>query len=160
MTRVSAPSATDPEDLSVRARQGSLSETERLALERAMAANPTLALAHQVGTDFDRIGLVRSGDDELVARSADLTLERARPRARFALGRRRLFLALAAALTMAGTAAAWHGAALLRGAPPAPSLAASASKQAGARRVARAKAPEAVTPPAVAEAAPEPSAAV
>jgi TolA-binding protein len=159
MTRVQAPSSTDPEDLSVRARQGSLSESERAALERALAASQTLAVAHQVGTDFDRIGLVRSGDDELVARLADLTLESTRPRARFALGRRRLFLALAAALTVAGSAAAWRGATLLRSVPPAPSPAAPSPKPSAAR-VIRAKTPEAVTPPAVVAAVPEPAAVV
>jgi TolA-binding protein len=137
MTRARQPSSADPEDLSVRARKGSLSEAERPALERALAANQTLAVAHQVGTDFDRIGQVRSGDDELVARLADLTLTSSRPRARFALARRRLLLGLAAALTVAGSAAAWRGAALLRSAPPTPSLAAPAAKPTSAARVTR-----------------------
>ena len=130
MTRVPQPSAPDPEDLSVRARQGALSEAERPALERALAASQTLAVAHQVGTDFDRLGQVRSGDDELVARLADLTLSSSRPRARFALARRRVLLVLAAALTVAGSAAAWHGAALLRSAQPTPRLAAPTSSKA------------------------------
>jgi hypothetical protein len=156
MTRAQPPSATtDPEDLSVRARHGSLSETERPALERALASNQALAVAHQVGTDFDRIGLVRSGDDELVARLADLTLQSARPRSRVALGRRRLFLALAAALTLAGTAAAWHGAALLRSAAPAPSLAAPVPKPASALHVTASETQQDAKSPEQAAALPE-----
>ena len=76
------------------------------------------AQAYNLPTDFDRLGQVRSGDDELVARLADLTLSSSRPRARFALARRRLLFGLAAALTVAGSAAAWHGAAVLRSAQP------------------------------------------
>ena len=148
MTRAQQPSSPDPEDLSVRARQGSLSEAERPALERALASSQTLTVAHRVGMDFDRIGLVRSGDDELVARLADLTLDSARPRSRVALVRRRLLLGLAAALTMAGSAAAWHGAALLRSAPRAPSLAAPAPKPVSTAHVTRLGTAEALQPPA------------
>lgn len=157
MTRAQQPSAPDPEDLSVRARQGSLSEAERPALERALASSQTLAVAHRVGTDFDRIGLVRSGDDELVARLADLTLDSARPRSRVALVRRRLLLGLAAALTMAGSAAAWHGAALLRSAPLAPSLASPAPKPVSSAHVTRLGTPEALKPPAAVVPPSEPS---
>ena len=157
MTRAQQPSSPDPEDLSVRARQGSLSEAERPALERALASSQTLAVAHRVGMDFDRIGLVRSGDDELVARLADLTLDRTRPGSRVALVRRRLLFGLAAALTMAGSAAAWHGAALLRSAARAPSPTAPAPKPVSTTNVTRVGAPEGLKPPAAAVPSPEPS---
>jgi TolA-binding protein len=157
MTRVEQPSSPDPEDLSVRARRGALSEAERPALERALAASQTLAVAHQVGTDFDRLGQVRSGDDELVARLADLTLSSARPRARVALARRRLLLVLAAALTIAGSAAAWHGAALLRNAQPAPRLAAPVSKPTSMAHVTRIETPAGLTLPPPVEPLPAPA---
>jgi hypothetical protein len=157
MTFVPQPSVPDPEDLSVRARQGALSEAERPALERALAASQTLAVAHRVGMDFDHISLVRSGDDELVARLADLTLDSLRPRARFALARPRLLLGLAAALTLAGSAAAWHGAALLRSAPPAPSIAAPTPKPVSAAHVARVQTPQGVKPPVAVALLPEPA---
>jgi TolA-binding protein len=158
MTRAQQPSAPDPEDLSVRARQGALSEAERPALERALAASQTLAVAHQVGTDFDRLGQVRSGDDELVARLADLTLSSSRPRARFALARRRLLLVLAAALTVAGSAAAWHGAAVLRSAQPAPRLAAPVSKPTSLAHVTRLETPVGLKLPLAVELLPAPTA--
>jgi hypothetical protein len=159
MTRAQQPSSPDLEDLSVRARLGSLSEAERPVLERALATSQTLTVAHRVGMDFDRIGLVRSGDDELVARLADLTLKRSQPRGHFALARRRLLLGLAAALTMAGSAAAWHGTVLLRSAPATPSVAAPASKPASTARVTRVRTPAGVKSQVVVAPLPEPVAA-
>jgi TolA-binding protein len=144
MTRASAPDLGDPEDLSVRARQGSLSEAERLVWERALAADPTLSVAHQVGVDFDHVGLVQSGDDQLVARMADRTLNGECPRRRVASARRRLVFVLAAALTVAGTATAWHGGVLRRSAP---ALASDAARAAQPLSGAQAKPVVPATPP-------------
>ena len=110
MSRTRAPSWIEPEDLSVRARRDSLSVVEREALEQAITASQTLAVAHRVGTDFDRIGVARSGDDELVSRVADAAVKISRVPNRAPFRRRRLLLGLAAALTLAGSAAAWRGA--------------------------------------------------
>jgi len=156
MTRAQQTSSPDPEDLSVRARLGSLSEAERSALGRALAASQALSVALRVGMDFDRIGLVRSGDDELVARLARLTLRSSRSWARFGLARRRLFLGLAATLTMAGSAVAWHGTVLLRSAPATPSVAVPASKPASRARVTRVRTPTRVKSPVVVAPLPEP----
>jgi TolA-binding protein len=108
MSRTRSPSWIEAEDLSVRARRDSLSAVEREAFERAIIASQTLAVAHRVGTDFDRIGVARSGDDELVSRVADAAMKISRAPKRAAFYRRRLLLGLAAALTLAGSAAAWR----------------------------------------------------
>src|SRR5450432_3043183 len=110
MSRTRAPSWIEPEDLSVRARRDSLSAVEREAFERAVTASQTLAVAHRVGMDFDRIGVARTGDDELVSRVADAAVKISRAPSRTAFRRRRLFLAWAAALTLAGSAAALRSA--------------------------------------------------
>jgi TolA-binding protein len=145
MSRTRPPDWIEPEDLSVRARRDSLSVVEREAFERAVTASQTLAVAHRVGTDFDRIGIARSGDDELVSRVADAAVKISRAPNRTAFRRRSLFFALAAALTLAGSAAAWRGAFSRQ----APSLQGASSH---ASRVA-ANAPS-LTPLAVASAAP------
>jgi len=161
MTRVAAPSVGDAEDLSVRSRQGTLSEAERLIWERARAANPTLSVAYRVGVDFDRVALVQSGDDQLVARMADRTLDRARPRPRFVSVRRRVVLALAAALTVAGSAVAWRGGLLRRSSFVSGGDSARVQQPAGGARAkpvsdgqllgpTRAVAPPSVAPPSVA----------
>jgi TolA-binding protein len=94
--------STDLEDLSVRARRGSLSETERRNFEHALASSASLSVAHQVGRDFDRIGAVRPGDDELIARVVDKVARAPRT----AVARRRgLRLGLALAATLAATSA-------------------------------------------------------
>ena len=110
MSRTRAPSWIEPEDLSVRARRDSLSAVERQALEQAITASQSLAVAHRVGTDFDLIGVARSGDDELVFRAADAAMKASRTPVRAAFHRRRLLLGLAAALMLASSAAAWRGA--------------------------------------------------
>jgi TolA-binding protein len=109
MSRTRAPSWIEPEDLSVRARWDSLSAVERQAFDQAITASQTLAVAHRVGTDFDRIGVARSGDDELVSRVADAAMKTSRAPSAAAFRRRRLLLGLVAALTLAGSAAAWRG---------------------------------------------------
>jgi TolA-binding protein len=109
MSRTRAPSWVEPEDLSVRARRDSLSAVERQAFDQAITASQTLAVAHRVGTDFDRIGVARSGDDELVSRATDAAMKVSRAPVRAAFRRRRLLLGLAAALTLAGGAVAWRG---------------------------------------------------
>ena len=136
MTRVSRPAAGDAEDLNVRARQGTLSEAERSAWERVRAADSTLSVAYRVGVDFDRVASVQPGDDQLVARMADRALDRGRPRRRPGGVRRRVVLALAAALSVAGTAVAWRGG-LLR--PSSPVSSGEAARVAPAPAGARAK---------------------
>jgi TolA-binding protein len=147
MSRTRAPSWIEPEDLSVRARRDSLSEVEREAFARAVTASQMLAVAHRVGTDFDRIGVARSGDDELVSRVADAAMKISRAPNRAAFRRQRLFFVLAAALTLAGSAAAWRGA-FLRRAPSVQSASSHASSVA-------ANAPS-LAPPAAVLAAPSP----
>jgi TolA-binding protein len=99
-----------PEDLSVHARRGCLSRSERPALERDFGADPLLRVAHRVGSDFDRISEVRAGDDELIARSLARMARQseAAPRARRV--RRSLGVLLAAAFLAGGVAAASGGA--------------------------------------------------
>lgn len=127
MSRTRVPSWIEPEDLSARARRDSLSAAEREALDRAVTASQTLAVAHRVGTDFDRIGGARPGDDELVARLADAAVKISRTPARAIPRRRRLIFGLAAALTLAGSAAAWRST-FVRRAPPAFSSSGDAPK--------------------------------
>ena len=94
--------STDLEDLSVRARRGSLSETERRNFEHARASSASVNVAHQVGCDFDRIGAVRPSDDELIARVVDKVARAPRS----AVARRRGFrLGLILAATLAATSA-------------------------------------------------------
>ena len=143
MRRVQPPGATELEDLSVRARQGSLSEAERVVWERLRAGDPTLDVAHRVGLDFDRVALVQSGDEQLVARTVELTLDRLRLRPRSVGLRRRFVLALVAVLTIAGSAVAWRGGAFRRIVPP---------SLGGASRVV--EAPRAARTPLVAASAP------
>jgi TolA-binding protein len=64
------------EDLSIRARRLALSASEQALLLRACQASGTLRVAHEVGCDFDRISTVRTGDEQLIARSADAALAR------------------------------------------------------------------------------------
>jgi TolA-binding protein len=69
-------SRIDPEDLSARARRGLASEAELRELTDALARDPALRAAHEVGVDLDRSTAVRAGDDGVVARAADEALER------------------------------------------------------------------------------------
>src|SRR5688500_11427531 len=64
----------NPEDLSALARRGLLSKVEEEDLVRALAENATLRAAHTVGLDFDRSTAVCTGDEALVARSAERAL--------------------------------------------------------------------------------------
>ena len=105
------------ENLLVRARERDLSEDERRELKRALETSAALRVAYQVGQDFDRLGTVKAGDDELIARAAARALDERLPRtargvtgARSAGHPRRLALALgAAAVLVASTTAAWTG---------------------------------------------------
>jgi len=65
----------DPEDLSARARRGTLGADEQAALESALEASATLRAAHLVGRDFDDARRVLAGDDELVQRACAKVLE-------------------------------------------------------------------------------------
>jgi TolA-binding protein len=93
------------EDLSVLSRRGALSAAERLALADALDASATLATAHQLGLDFDRVAAVKPGDDALIAEVAARAVSRGRP-AGFARRRLRVLL-VAATLALAGSATAW-----------------------------------------------------
>jgi len=92
------------EDLSVLSRRGALSASDEQALANALDASATLATAHQLGLDFDRVAAVRSGDEALIAEVATRVMSRGRP-AGFARFRLRALL-LAASLTLAGSATA------------------------------------------------------
>lgn len=91
-------------DLSIRARRGTLRPDEQRALEQALDASALVRTAHEVGQAFDAAGVVRPGDDELVARSAAAALATAPARRRPL--RSRFVLALAASLAVASVAAA------------------------------------------------------
>jgi TolA-binding protein len=66
----------DAEDLSVRARRGTLAKSELEQLERVLLSNPTLRLAHLAAVDMDRATAVQTGDQQLIARAADAALAR------------------------------------------------------------------------------------
>ncbi|HEX4335589.1 MAG TPA: tetratricopeptide repeat protein [Polyangiaceae bacterium] len=110
---------TSPEDLSVLARRGLLSEAEESELERALQADPELQVAHRVGLDMDLCTAVRAGDEALVSKAADAAMMRvaasglASPHAARAprAGRRFASVLLVAALVCATGAAAamWAG---------------------------------------------------
>lgn len=93
------------EDLSVLARRGALSVADERAFESALEGSATLATAHQLGLDFDRIAAVKPGDEALIAEVAERAVRRGRP-ARFARFRRSALL-IAAALALAGSATAF-----------------------------------------------------
>ena len=92
------------EDLSALSRRGALSANDEQALASALDASATLATAHQLGLDFDRVAAVKSGDEALIAEVAARVMSRGRP-ASFARFRLRALL-LAASLTLAGSATA------------------------------------------------------
>jgi hypothetical protein len=103
------------EDLSIRARRFGLSLDEQHLLDRACEASPTLRVSHQVGRDFDRVSVVRAGDEELIARVADRVLKSSRRgivRGRLAWG-----VGVAVVLISSGAAAWWTG--IARPRPPA-----------------------------------------
>jgi tetratricopeptide (TPR) repeat protein len=134
----------DGEDLSARARRGSLSDAERRALEHALAGSATLRVAHQVGCDFDRVGAVQPGDYELIARVVESGV-RAPRRSFVRRSAVRLGLALAATLAATSAAAAWWSS---RQAPRTDAVAAPASvgSAAPARSGGRSSAPVASAP--------------
>ena len=99
-----------PEDLSIHARRGCLSRSERQTLEREFGTDPLLRVAHSVGSDFDRISAVRAGDDELIVRSIARMARRSGPAARARRVRRSVGVLLAAAFVAGGVAAASSGA--------------------------------------------------
>jgi TolA-binding protein len=92
------------EDLSVLSRRAALSAAEERTFAEALEASATLATAHQVGLDFDRIATVRPGDDALIAAVAGRAVGRG---AAGLLRFQRRALLLVAALMLAGTAAAF-----------------------------------------------------
>ena len=125
MTRPRTGLPVEPEDLSARARRGSLSEAERSALERAIGASQTLAILHRVGLDFDRVLGVQPGDEKLISALADGLIDSRRKRAPSATTRRWLLLGVAATLAIAGSATAWTTVRVLReraAAPATPSV--------------------------------------
>lgn len=69
----------DPEDLSVHVRRGQASRADERSLLQAIARDPQLRVAHQVGLDFDHETVVRAGDEELILRAADAALARLAP---------------------------------------------------------------------------------
>jgi tetratricopeptide (TPR) repeat protein len=94
----------DDLELSVRARRGELGADEQEKLARALDQSATLRIAHLTGQSFDAAGVVRSGDEALVARAA-----RAATSAKNGKWRRRgqrVTLGLAAALVVGSAAAA------------------------------------------------------
>jgi TolA-binding protein len=93
------------EDLSVLARRGALSAADERAFKSALEASATLATAHQLGLDFDRVAAVKPGDEALIAEVAARTVSRGR-RGAFARFRLRALL-LAATLALAGSATAF-----------------------------------------------------
>lgn len=97
-----------PEDLSIRARRFGLSLAEERALDRACEASPALRLSHEVGRDFDRIAMVRAGDEELIARAADRVLTLSHPRRR--RSRWPWGVGVAVTLLSSGAFAWWSGA--------------------------------------------------
>jgi TolA-binding protein len=106
MSEQSSRSAQPVEDLSVLARRGALSDAEQRALANALEASATLAVAHQVGLDFDHAAAVRPGDDALIAGVAGRTSSRSSS-VPFGRQSRRPLLLLVAALVATGSAAAW-----------------------------------------------------
>lgn len=104
MSRERAGGTDDAEDLSVLARRAQLSAADQRAFAEALAGSATLRAAHQVGLDFDAVANVAAGDDALIAEVATRVLRVApRPTAR---SLRLRLLAVAAALLVAGSAAA------------------------------------------------------
>jgi TolA-binding protein len=93
------------EDLSVLARRGALSTADEREFASALSANATLATAHQLGLDFDRVASVKPGDEALIAEMAARAVSRGRP-AGFARFRLRGLL-LAGILAIAGSATAF-----------------------------------------------------
>ncbi|HEY4160378.1 MAG TPA: hypothetical protein VGM29_19835, partial [Polyangiaceae bacterium] len=97
----------DAEDLSARSRRGSVSAAEQNGLDRALEASQTLAAAHRLGLEFDRVTTVCAGDEQLILRLVESTLK-ASTRSSGGARRRWLLLGLAATLAFSGTALAWH----------------------------------------------------
>jgi TolA-binding protein len=105
------------ENLLVRARERDLSERERRELQRALESNVTLRVAYRVGKAFDQLSTVKTGDDELIARTAGRALGRRVPGRELAVqsvrsGGRPLRLAIAlciAAMLVVSSTAAWTG---------------------------------------------------
>ena len=100
------------DDLSIRARRFGLSLDERRLLDRACEASPSLRVSHEVGRDFDRIAVVRAGDEELIARVADRVLAASRRgsgRGRWAWG-----FGVAVVLLSSGALARWAAVVRLR----------------------------------------------
>jgi hypothetical protein len=98
----------DPLELSIRARRGELSESERRALERGLEASAVAGVAHRIGRDFDAALRVRPGDEALLERVSRVAVRRAltpprRPRPHPAL------LGLAAALVLGSAGATVSG---------------------------------------------------
>lgn len=101
-----------PLDLTVRARRGDLSTSEERRLKQCLRSSPTLRVAHLVGSDFDRVGEVEPGDDQVVRRFVADAIRHHANRGRGWRGPRRLVTGLlAVAFLLSGTTAFgwWHG---------------------------------------------------
>ena len=105
MNRERQPPAGFVEDLSVLKRRGALPGAAEGAFADALSRSATLDTAHRVGLDFDQIVAVRAGDDALIAAMATRALRRSATKSTRRSGSRALLLA--AALALAGSAAAW-----------------------------------------------------
>lgn len=157
-----------PEDLSVEVRRGHASRSEERALLTALAHEPALRVAHQVGLDLDRETAVRAGDEELILRAADAALARALPLRHSRLRSASLPLvaavALIALLSLTGIGAALWVAGVrpfqhapVAAPPPKAELAAAPRKKVARAQGVREPAPEpaAEPPPVVITPAPE-----
>jgi len=137
------------EDLAVVARRQPLGDAERSELDAALAADPTLRIAHEVGRAFDDVAFVRPGDEALIARVVDRTH---RSESRPVVARRwRSAAAIAATLLLAaGGAGAYRAGILLRvRRTPAHDIAPTAPRlQARAGMNGHAEAPASVAPAA------------
>ena len=78
-----------PLDLIVRARRGELSTSDEQRLTQCVRSSPTLRMAHLVGSDFDRVGEVEPGDDQVVRRFVADAIRQHANRGPSVAGRRR-----------------------------------------------------------------------
>jgi len=103
------------EDLSARARRGDLASEDQRRLELALRASLEARLLHQAGLGFDEERSVSRGDDELMVRVVRRL--QARPVARRAAVRGRLWPLLAAGMlgATAAAAASWTLSAVVSG---------------------------------------------
>lgn len=127
----------DDEALVVAARRRALADSERRELDAALAADPTLRVAHDVGRAFDDAAFVRPGDEALIARAVDRTL--GSPNRRGASRPWSVAVAVAAAFLLIASVAAAYRAGVAIGPrlrrAPAPSPSPSVNDHDSARRI-------------------------